>query len=82
MRTLTDTLWGGYVGFFPSWPLRSARRGFFLFDILYIAFRMWEPARCGVVLTSSKELCRIKKINANRRKEVDLSCEVSLLQGR
>ncbi len=30
MGALYQTFWGGCISFFPSWPLRFMRRGFFI----------------------------------------------------
>ena len=73
---------GGLCKFLSELASASRTQGLFLFDILYIAFRMGEPARCGVVLVGSEDLDLIKKLSADRQKEVNLGCEVSLLQGR
>jgi hypothetical protein len=75
-------LMGGLCKFLSELASASRTQGLFLFDTLYIAFRMSAPARCGVVLMSSEGFDRIRKLRADGQKEVNLDCEVSLLQGR
>jgi hypothetical protein len=42
---LIPDLWGGCISFFPSWPLRSLRRGFFYKKIAKLPFLPQEFSR-------------------------------------